>query len=56
MEHRPAFDAAIEVIDAEGKINAIKQVREVTGWTLKEGKDFIEQWFPQAPMTKAGRS
>lgn len=37
---------------AEGAINkigAIKEVRLITGWGLKESKDFVEAWFAKYP-------
>lgn len=44
-----AYDAAIENM-ASGKVAAIKAVRAATNCDLKEGKDFVERWFPNVPV------
>ena len=44
-----AFVAEVALlIAADQKIEAIKRVRERTGWGLKEAKDAVEAWPPMA--------
>ncbi|MBU3172958.1 ribosomal protein L7/L12 [Clostridium estertheticum] len=38
----PLDDELKSIIDKEGKIKAIKKCREITGFGLKEAKDYID--------------
>lgn len=41
----PGWDAQARATAASGKkIEAIRQVREATGWGLKEAKDYVERF------------
>lgn len=39
---RAAFVNLVRDMAREYKVNAVKMVRDVTGWGLKESKDFVE--------------
>jgi hypothetical protein len=43
--YRSAAEKAEKVMGGVAKIEDIKRVREVTGWGLKEAKDFVESRF-----------
>lgn len=43
------YDTVLEHISA-GKIQALRAMRELTHCDLKTAKDFVEKWFPHAPM------
>lgn len=45
----PAFVTEVALLlAAEQKIEAIKRVRERTGWGLREAKDAVDAWPPVA--------
>ena len=45
---RVLYDTALNHLPL-GRIPAIKAVREISNLGLKEGRDFVEKWFPDAP-------
>ncbi|KAB8144671.1 hypothetical protein F8S13_05385 [Chloroflexia bacterium SDU3-3] len=55
---RGGFEAAQDALAQGNKIQAIKHVRDTTGWGLKEAKDYVDEWErsgqrPAAPASAA---
>jgi hypothetical protein len=52
---RGIYDEVYETVKASGKVAGIKHYREKTNEGLKEGRDFVERWFGNLPLTQTGR-
>lgn len=54
-DQRGLYDLVYDEVKKTSKIQAIKLYREKTGLGLREGKEFVERWFANYPLTQTGR-
>jgi len=44
--------STVHTLHTVGKINAVKDVREATGWGLKEAKDYVDELERKYPLPR----